>query len=313
MKSRLWNVWFRGKRSMILQQVFMGTLRKHRSGALLILGMLIGSAAHAVVSEQPALEVDQSFMKALKADDQTAVGAFLDKDFTWTDLNGRTRDRSETLRDLVIFARDKAGFTTVNSYRYQKLAITFGSKEDARFVRIWVKRPLGWFIFAELDTPTVSVNTIANKFASSPAAPAANESSDCDNPCRTLPYESQSKAQEAVLKEWQETKVDEWHPNPSDWSKHAAQEFHLINDHEALNKEQRVKIAYDNEKKGIGMPGDPIASMSMYEFGDAMVMISHHSPHRGKGPYYNLRVFIHRDGHWPIVWSQQTTIKAPQG
>jgi hypothetical protein len=263
----------------------------------------------ATATEQPALEVDESFAKAFSTGDRAVAGTFLDKDFTWTDKDGKTRNRAETLDDLTQFARGRTGYAEIHSYRYQKLALTFGSQEVSRFVRIWVRHSSGWLIFAELDTPIYRAIAPAANTPSAP--PTAEDSAECDNPCHTLPYKPNSEAQEEVIKEWQQTKIDEWHPNAADWGTHVAEEFELINDRGALNKEQRVKIAYDNEAKGREVPGDPIVSMGMYQFGDAMVMISHHSAHSGKGPYYNLRVFIHRDGHWPLVWSQQTTVKAP--
>jgi hypothetical protein len=40
------------------------------------------------------------------------------------------------------------------------------------------------------------------------------------------------------------------------------------------------------------------------------LMISHHVPYRGGKPYYNVRVFVNQNGHWPIAWSQQTTNQA---
>jgi hypothetical protein len=39
------------------------------------------------------------------------------------------------------------------------------------------------------------------------------------------------------------------------------------------------------------------------------VIISHHVPRNGGKPYYNVRVWVYRDGRWQIVVSQQTTIK----
>lgn len=67
------------------------------------------------------------------------------------------------------------------------------------------------------------------------------------------------------------------------------------------------------EAYGTGSPGDPVVSLRMFDFGgDAAVVISNHVPRNGGKPYYNTRVFVHRDSHWPIAWSQQTTIQAAQ-
>jgi hypothetical protein len=71
-----------------------------------------------------------------------------------------------------------------------------------------------------------------------------------------------------------------------------------------------VALAKKQQAAGIGSPGAPILSMNMYDFSNSVVMISHHVPYQGGKPYYNVRVFVSRDGHWPLVWSQQTTIQS---
>ena len=165
--------------------------------------------------------------------------------------------------------------------------------------------PKGWELFVDLDTPTVS-----ERRAPAPARPDAGAVGDCDNPCRTLPYKPTTEADKAVLAEWQKTKVDEWHPNADDWATHIADEFMIINNGSARNKPDRVALAKKEQAEGIGAPGAPILAMKMYDFADAVVMISHHVPYQGGKPYYNVRVFVNRDGHWPLVWSQQTTIQS---
>jgi hypothetical protein len=39
-------------------------------------------------------------------------------------------------------------------------------------------------------------------------------------------------------------------------------------------------------------------------------MLSHHTPHLGGKPYYNVRLWVLRDGRWQLVASQQTTIES---
>ena len=168
-----------------------------------------------------------------------------------------------------------------------------------------MKRPKGWRLFVDLDTPTASEPRPAGGSRANPGS-----TGDCDNPCRTLPYKPTTADDKAVLAEWQKTKVDEWHPNADDWATHIADEFMIINNGSARDKADRVALAKREQAAGIGAPGAPILSMKMYDFGDAVVMISHHLPYQGGKPYYNVRVFVSRDGHWPLVWSQQTTIQS---
>jgi hypothetical protein len=69
-------------------------------------------------------------------------------------------------------------------------------------------------------------------------------------------------------------------------------------------------LAKQQEAGESGPPGDPIHDIRMFDFGnDAAIMLSHHTPHLGGKPYYNVRLWVLRDGRWQLVASQQTTIR----
>ncbi len=112
------------------------------------------------------------------------------------------------------------------------------------------------------------------------------------------------------MTEWQKTKVDEWKAYGDDWGTHVADEFQIINNGSDRNKPERVEVAKRQQQAGAGAPGAPILSMNMYDFGDTVMMITKHVPYQGGKPYHNVRVFVHRDNHWLIAWSQQTTIQS---
>lgn len=247
------------------------------------------------------LQADRAFAAALEKSDKAAVGAALDPKFEWTDAEGKTRTKAESLTDLSAFAADNQGDTDVKLQDHSELGVVYGFHHDARFGRIWVKRPAGWRLIVSLDTPVPKQN------APGRAQAGSKSGGDCDNPCRTLPFKPVTDADKAVLKEWQITKVDEWHPNADDWGTHVADEFLIMNDRSERDKPTRVAFAHKQQEAGVSSPGDPITSMTMQDFGDAVLMISHHTPYLGGKPYYNDRVFVHRDGHWLISWSQQTT------
>jgi hypothetical protein len=276
----------------------------------LVTGILCATAMAALTSRpvvaaedgQAALKADQSLLAALGKSDKAAVGALLDAKFQWTDAEGKTLTKAEVLNNLSAFAADNEGDTDVKVLPYSQLGIVYGFHHNARFGRIWVKRPAGWRAFVFLDTPIP-------KQTSAGGLPA-NNTGDCDNPCRTLPFKPTTAVDKAVLAEWQKTKMDEWHPDATDWESHVADEFLIINDRSERNKPVRVAFGKKLQEAGISAPGDPITSMTMSDFGDTVVMISHHVPYRGGKPYYNDRVFVHRNGHWLIAWSQQTTNQA---
>jgi hypothetical protein len=262
-----------------------------------------GAAADENGNDQAAVQADHALVDALAKSDQKAVAGMLDTNFEWTDAEGKTRRKAAALADLKAFATDNEGDSDVKTHYYGQLDVLFGTHHDARFLRLWVKRPGGWRVFIDIDTPMPS-----EKRTASAARPEST--GECVNPCRTVPYTPTTAADKAVLTEWQHTKVDEWHPKAADWASHVADEFEIINNGSMRNKPERVEIAKREEASGVGAPGAPILSMKMYDFGDAVVTTSKHIPYQGGKPYYNVRVFVHRDGHWPIAWSQQTTIQS---
>ena len=260
--------------------------------------------------EQVVTQAEQSFQQALTKHDKAAVGALLDANFEWTDSEGATKKKAESLAALDALATDSQGDKDVKTLFYGQLGLVSGMHHDARLMRVWVKRPAGWRLLVYLDTP--ATRQAAGAGAGARGGGGGGEESgigDCDNPCRTLPFKPTTAADKAVITEWQKTKMDEWHPNITDWQTHIADEFMIINAGSARNKPERVKTGEAAQARGAGAPGSDL-SMTMSDFGNTVVMITHHVPYQGGKPYYNVRVFVNRDGHWPLVWSQQTTIQA---
>jgi hypothetical protein len=255
--------------------------------------------------DQAVLQANHSLLQALGKADKTAVSALLDEKFEWIDVDGKMRNKAEALRDLTALAKDNEDDTDVKTHFYGELDIIFGFHHDARFSRIWVKRPAGWRALIDLDTARPKQAP-----AGAPGPANSGVTGDCENPCRSLPYKPTTAADKAVILEWQKTKIDEWHPDAADWETHVADDFLIINDRSERNKADRVAFAKKQQEAGISAPGDPITSMTMSDFGNAVLMISHHVSYRGGKPYYNVRVFVNQDGHWLIAWSQQTTIQA---
>jgi hypothetical protein len=264
----------------------------------------MGRAAAGDDAEQSALQADRSLLSALGKSDKTETGKLLDAEFVWTDADGKSLNKTEVLEDLLTYTTDNQSDENVQTHFYGQVETVLGVHHNARFLRVWVKRLAGWREFVELDTP-ISART----------APASVEAAagqgDCENPCRTVPYKPTTDIDKAILADWQKTKMEEWHPDEVDWPMHIADEFLIINNTTIRNKQERVAIAQKQQAAGVGAPGDPITAMEIHDFGDnAAVMISHHVPHRGGKPYYNVRVWTLRDGRWQLAVSQQSTIQS---
>ena len=273
-------------------------------GVALSIGTL-GRITAADDAGQEAVQADHALLSALGKSDKVAVGKLLDADFVWTDGDGKSMKKAEVLEGLSAYATDNQGEDDVQTHFYTQLETVLGSHHGARFLRVWVKRPTGWREFLELDTP------LSAQGGQRGGIETGAGQGDCENPCRTLPYTPKTAMDKAIVADWQKTKVEEWHPDATDWPMHIADEFLIINNNGMRNKAERVVIAQKAQAAGAGAPGDPITAMEIYDFGDnAAVMISHHVPHRGGKPYYNVRVWTLRDGRWQLAVSQQSTIQA---
>jgi hypothetical protein len=253
---------------------------------------IIGRAVPAD-DQTAAKEADRVFIANLGKGDQKAIGSMLDRRFAWTDTDGKTRNRRETLKDFSALAGANQGDTDVQAHFYGRLFTVRGTHNDARFLRIFVKRRHGWKAFMVLETP------IAASGAPASVEQAAG-AGDCDNPCRTVPYAPKSAMDRDILAAWQQTKMLEWKPDAEKWASFIADEFMIIN-----NTTMREQDA------GTGAPGDPVVAMRIYDFGtNAAVMTSQHTPYRGGKPYTNVRIWVLRDNRWQLALSQQVAIQS---
>jgi hypothetical protein len=272
--------------------------------AVLAAGTLVIGRTAPVEDEQAAKEADRAFIANIGKGDQGAVGALLDRRFTFADREGKTLSRRETLKDFAALAAANQGDSDVQTHFYGRMFTVRGTHDDARFLRVFVKRRHGWKAFLLLETPIAA----SGRPASVEQAAGAG---DCDNPCRTVPYTPKTQMDKDILAAWQKTKMLEWKPDAAQWASFIADEFMIINNTTIRNKEQRVAIAKRQQDAGIGAPGDPIVSMHIYHFGtNSALMTSQHTPYRGGKPYTNVRIWVFRDNRWQLALSQQVAIQS---
>jgi hypothetical protein len=286
-------------------------MRRFAIAAVALAGLAAGtlviiSRTHAVDDEQAAKEADRAFVANMEKGDQKAIGASLDRRFSWTDTDGLTRNRRDTLKDFATLAAPNKGDSDVQTHFYGRVLTVRGAHNDARFVRVFVKRRHGWKAFLLLETPIAAAGAPAS-------VEQAAGAGDCDNPCRTVPYAPKTPMDKDIIAAWQKTKLLEWKPDAEQWASFIADEFMIINNTTIRNKEQRVAIAKRQQEAGSGAPGDPVTSMRIYDFGtNAAVMTSQHTPYRGGKPYTNVRVWVLRDNRWQLALSQQVAIQSAE-
>src|SRR5262245_26929144 len=95
-------------------------------------------------------KLDQGLASAVRGKDQRALGRTLAAKFTWTDAQGRTWPKSEVVKSIAEFPIVAESDVKINFYG--PIATVTGQRGNVRFVRVWVKRTLGWRLFLLLDT-----------------------------------------------------------------------------------------------------------------------------------------------------------------
>jgi hypothetical protein len=141
-------------------------------------GCVLAQGAHAAQSqrESTAQPSDSALLAAVGKGDATAAGALLDSQFEWTNAAGLTRNSAEALANISALATGLQGETGVQSYSYDQLEVFTGARPNARFMRVWARRPQGWRLFAMIETASTPGATAP--FPATVGGPAL----DCDNP-----------------------------------------------------------------------------------------------------------------------------------
>jgi hypothetical protein len=252
-----------------------------------------------------AAAADSAWFAALTGRDSSAATSVLDAEFEWTNSKGRTHKRSDAVQHLSALAADLRGETNVQHYDYTHVYVITSARESARMMRVWAMRPDGWRLLGAITTELVTGTT--------PFAATAATTGDCENPCRTMPYAPSSENAKQIAAVFMRLKMDEWHPDPINWSSYVLDDVFYVTETAQLSKEDRVKRLASLKASGApSTPGDPVVSMHIHELGDAAVMIARHTPYRGGDPYYRLRVWAFKDGRWQLANTQQTIIRSTE-
>jgi hypothetical protein len=272
-------------------------------------------AAGSVNNNPAVLKADQTLQSAVKKGNERAVGALLDEHFTWTNEAGQTRARAQFLRDSTRPAQNSdIEYTDMEARDYGQLAIVRGlathrGRADIFFVRIWVKRPAGWRLFAHQST-----GVLPKGGSSQPLPPVGNvgtDAADCENPCRSVPFMPKSADQQEVVKAYQSVETAVTKHDAATWANHVAEEFKGIGRRytgKPDTKEERVAQIKQPGSGPVILPR--MVSLQVFNFGNAAIMIADHQP-SGEQPFRVIRAWVNRDGRWQLFHRQETTIEHP--
>lgn len=280
------------------------SVRTAQSMGILCVGLLLivsGRYGAASAEEPNVLKADREFVQVAAKGDSPAVAKLLDADFTWTDAEGKTFSREEVLSALPKPALgDEAGARQVRQTRSQVEAI-MADRDKIHVLRLWVKRGSAWRLLVYHEVALGRQEGSAH----------GSGVTDCQNPCKTIPYQPKNEAEQAIIASWQALETGVTNHDAAAWAPHIADEFAMLssaNDH-PLTKSDRIATLNLQRQSGRGSAPSPLVSAEMFDFGDSVIMTCMHQPYTGK-PVHVSRLWIKRNGNWVMSISFQTTIEA---
>jgi len=248
-------------------------------------------------SGESSFKQDREFVLAVFRNDRAAVGRILDDDFTWTDAQGRTLTKTQTLENLPALALGDESQATVQEQANRQIVIHRAERGNVYVLRVWAKRSKGWraLVYQEVSLQK--------------APPSADSGAhDCENPCKTVPFTPSSEEERGVIEAYQQVERAVTAHDSAAWGAVIADDFFAVtsNSDHPLDKKTRM-AGLDQQKQG-GIAPFPLVSARMFKFGETMIMTSLQQPEHGRALHVT-RVWNKRQGKWLEALSYQTTIQ----
>jgi hypothetical protein len=169
-------------------------------------------------------------------------------------------------------------------------------------MRIWAKRPSGWqaVLYQEV--------TLAVK--SEPASTGGAGSDDCENPCRSIPFQPETESEKEAITSWQGVMKAMANNDNDAYIPLIADEFTATDTHHDRPFNKTDRIAQINKQKQTGDKPVPSALICarMFDFGETVMMIAREQ-RPGAKPYFNARMWVKRDARWQMLFSFNTRIE----
>jgi hypothetical protein len=249
--------------------------------------------------EQAVLQADKAFLQAIGKADKKILEPLLDADFTWIDSSGKSQSRAQVLQN---FPAPANADVDPEVRTYGRSAVVRANRGRVQVMRIWAKRPAGWQVVLYQEV------TLAVK--SEPASTGGSGSEDCENPCRSIPYQPETQSEKDAIVSWQGVMKAMANNDNDAYVPLIAGEFTATDTHHdrPLNKADR--IAQINKQKQTGDKPVPSALISarMFDFGETVMMIAREQRPAAK-PYFNTRMWVNRDARWQMLFSFNTRIE----
>lgn len=253
-------------------------------------------SAYATDEEQSLVQADHAAFGSGNSS-PTLTDDLLEKDFTWTDFTGSTRNKSETLKAIKSEKSMAVETGHIVAHAHGQVGIIQENNDKVYVLRVWSKRDAHWRL---LIYQAVSIG----------AAPSAGSDNEiCENPCITVPFHPQNADERDVIQTYQAVEGAVTAHDSAAWGSHIADEFFAVTSNSDRPLDKAMRMAGLDNQKVAGIAPFPLVSARMFEFGDTMVMTSHQQPVHGL-PLHVTRVWFKRNNTWLEAYSYQTTVRA---
>ena len=245
-------------------------------------------------------QADHAFVQAAAHRDRRAIEKLLDGDFTWTSSAGKTQNKAQVLGDLPKPAIANETDAQTKTYRYGEVGDVQVNLDRVHVLRVWVKRAGTWKIIVYQEVQTLDA----------PPTVTPSAGSDCENPCKSVPFKPKNDIERQVIAAYSKLETAAMAHNSAVFATMVGDEFVAASSNSNKVSDKRGRMADFDHSKMSGVAPTPLITARMFNFGDAVLMKSEHTPVHGK-LLHVTRIWVKRDGNWVETLSYQTSIQAP--
>ena len=286
----------------------MKCLVKHALvGGIVCFAITAFSSSHCSASgaDQEVLETDRALVRLLSLGDKAsphdylALDELLDEEFTWIDSNGKSLSKPEALKNFPALANPDVG---LQEHTYGRSAVVRANRGRAQVIRVWARRASGWRLMLYQEVTLV--------VKSEPPVADGAGISNCENPCKDIPFHPETPSEKEVIASWQGVMRAMAHKDADAYAPLIADEFTATDTHHdrAYSKADRIEQINKQKQSGVQSVPPPLVSARMFDFGDTVMMIAREQRANAKA-YFNTRMWVKREGRWQMLFSFNTRIE----
>ena len=263
----------------------------------ILLALSIFSFQVRAQQDSSPLLADRSLVHAFENKDRAAVAQLLDADLIWIDATGHRLTRAEVLEKLPSVANADV---EAPPRTYGETAVVRANRGKMNVLRVWVRRADGWreLLYQELLQVEKS------------EPPAGKTSTECVNPCKTIPFQPQTANEKEAIASWQGVMRAMAESDAEAYAPLIADEFTATDTFHDRPYNKADRLAQINKQKTTGTRAAPqeLLAAEMFDFGETVMMVAHER-RPGAKTYFNTRMWVKRDGRWQMLFSLNTQIE----